>query len=214
MRFIDAISYRLAHTLTAELNHSHEKKRVYYYGFQVVIGGLVKGVLLVLLTLLLGIFHSTFSVLFFFAALRIFAGGYHMDSYTRCMITSFGIFILLGLLVEYTQIYWSLPILIALSVSTFIIALISAIKWAPADTPYKPITNPKKIKNLKTLSILVVLAWLAADILLLMNNHNFYVLAGCSGMLMAAFIISPAGYGFFDFIGGKRRKSDKPAVSR
>ena len=214
MRFINVISYRLAHSLTAELDHTHEKKRVYYYGFQVVIGGLVKGILLVLLTLLLGIFHSTFSVLFFFAALRIFAGGYHMDNYTKCMITSFAIFILLGLVVEYTYIYWNITALTVLSVPAFAAALISSIKWAPADTPYKPITNPKKIKNLKVLSIIVVFAWLVADIVLMFNKLNFYVLAGCLGMLMAAFIISPAGYRFFDFISGKRQKSDKATVSR
>ena len=214
LKFINIVSYRLAYFLTRELKHTHEKKRVYYYGLQVVIGGLVKGILLVLLTLLLGIFHSTFSVLLFFAALRIFAGGYHMDNYTRCMITSFAIFILLGLMVEYTYSYWSITALISLSVLAFAAVLISSIKWAPADTPYKPITNPAKLKNLKNLSIIVVFVWLAADILLILNQQNFYVLAGCSGMLMGAFIISPAGYRFFDFISGKRRKSDKATVSR
>lgn len=214
LKFIDMASYKLAHSLTVELNHTHEKKRVYYYGFQVIIGGLVKGILLVLLTLLLGIFHSTFSVLFFFAVLRIFAGGYHMDNYTRCMITSFGIFIILGFMVEYTYIYWSPAMLMVLSILAFTAALITAIKWAPADTPYKPITNPKKIKNLKILSIIVVFLWLAADIVLMIYKLNFYILSGCSGVLMAAFIISPAGYRFFDFISGKRHKSGKATVSR
>ncbi|NJD02934.1 MAG: accessory regulator AgrB [Ruminiclostridium sp.] len=213
MRVINTLSYKLAHSLSAELNHTHEKKRVYYYGFQIVIGGLVKGILLVLLAFLLGILHSTLSVLFFFAALRIVAGGYHMDNYNRCMFTSFGIFILLGLMVEHTYIYWNFTLLVALSVSAFAAALISSVKWAPADTPYKPITDPKKRKNLKILSIIVVFAWLAADIILIINKLNFYVLAGCSGMLMAAFIISPAGYRFFDFISGKKRKSENPTLS-
>ena len=51
--------------------------------FQIVIGGIVKAVLLVLLTLLLGILQSTFTVLLFFAALRVVAGGYHMDNYKQ-----------------------------------------------------------------------------------------------------------------------------------
>lgn len=214
MRFIDTLAYKLAQSLTKELNHTHEKKRVYYYGLQVIIGGAFKGILLVLLTLLLGIFYSTFSVLFFFALLRVFAGGYHMDSYIRCMITSFLIFILLGLIVEHTYIYWNSVALVGLTILTFAAALISSIKWAPADTPYKPITNPRKIKNLKVLSIIMVLIWVAAEILLILTRQNFYVLAGCSGVLMAAFIISPAGYGFFDFISGRRVKSDKATVSR
>ena len=55
--------------------------------------------------------------------------------------------------------------LIILTGLAFLTALISSIKWAPADTPYKPITNPKKIRILKILSIVVVILWLAADIL-------------------------------------------------
>ena len=213
MRFIDALSYKLAHSLTAELNHTHEKKRIYYYAFQVLIGGIVKAILLVLITLLLGIFHSTFTVLFFFALLRVVAGGYHMDNYTRCMVTSFGIFIILGFLVKYTHIYLSSEMLMGISALAFIAALFSSVKWAPADTPYKPINNPEKIKNLKIISIIVVVLWLAADIVLISSKLSFYVLAGCFGMLMAAFIISPAGYRFFDFISGKSRKSDKATVS-
>ena len=207
MRFINAISYSLAHSLTTELKHSHEKKRVYYYAFQVIIGSLVKGILLILLTLLLGTFKSTFTVLFFFAALRLVAGGYHMNSYTRCMITSFSIFILFGMAVEYTSEMWSITALIILSLATFAAAMLSTVKYAPADTPFKPITRPDKIKNLKIISIIVVLIWMTANILLLIGSQKFYVLAGCLGILMAAFIISPAGYRFFGFISQKRKKS-------
>ncbi len=213
MRFINALSYKYANSLTKELGHSHEKKRVYYYGFQIVIGGIVKTAVLVLLTLLLGIFQSTLTVIAFFAVPRIFAGGYHMDNYTRCMITSLGIFLGLGLLVKYTYLYWGSGMLITLSVLTSLPALVSAIKWAPADTPYKPITNPQKIKRLKTISVIVVILWAAANSILIYNKLPYYILAGCLGMLMAAFIISPAGYGFFDFISGKSRKSKDAHIS-
>jgi Membrane protein putatively involved in post-translational modification of the autoinducing quorum-sensing peptide len=213
MRFINVLSYKFADSLTRELNHSHEKKRVYYYGFQIVIGGLFKAVLMVLLSLVLGIFQSTFTVLAFFAVLRLVAGGYHMDNYTKCMVTSFALFFLLGFLVKYTYNYWSLAMLIAISIIAFIAALITSIKYAPADTPYKPITKPEKIRKLKTMSILVVFMWSIIDIILIYNKLNYYILAGCLGMLMAAFIISPAGYEFFDFISGKRRKANKAKIS-
>ena len=211
MKFINVLSYNCAEYLTKQLNHSHEKKRVYYYGFQIVIGEIVKFSLLILITLLLGVFLPTFTVLIFFGALRVVAGGYHMDNYTKCMVTSFGIFILLGFLVKFTYQYYSLGLLAVLSAVTFVTALIAVIKWAPADTPFKPITKPKQIKRLKILSILMVFIWMAIDCILIIYSINFYVLAGCLGMLMAAFIVSPAGYRFFDFISGKGRKPKKGA---
>jgi accessory gene regulator B len=213
MRFINVLSYSFANSLTKELNHTHEKKRVYYYGFQIVIGGIVKAILMVLLSLLLGIFQSTLTVLLFFAALRIVAGGYHMDNYTKCMVTSFGMFFLMGFLVKYTSSYFSLGILMALSGIAFLTALIVSIKWAPADTPYKPITKPKQIKKLKIMSVIVVFIWLVADAILIKYKLNYYILAGCLGILMAAFIVSPAGYGFFNFISGKSRKVNNANIS-
>jgi accessory gene regulator B len=212
MRFINVLSYNCAEYLTKQLNDNHEKKRVYYYGFQIVIGGIVKFVLLVLITLLLGVFLPTFTVLIFFGALRVPAGGYHMDNYTKCMVTSFGIFILLGFLVKFTYQFCSFGLLAFLSAVVFAVTLITVIKWAPADTPFKPITKPKQIKRLKILSIIMVFIWMVIDIILIYYRMNFYVLAGCLGMLMAAFIVSPAGYRFFDFISGKGRKPKKGAV--
>lgn len=214
MRFINVLSYKLANSLTKELGHTHEKRRVYYYGFQIVIGGIIKGILLVLITLLLGIFKATMSVLLFFAIPRMTAGGYHMDDYTKCMLTALGIFLSLGFIVKYTSGFWSVWTLIILSLIVFVTTLFCVIKYAPADTPYKPITKPEQKRKLKTLSIKVVMLWLAIDIVLLIYGLKYYILAGCLGMLLAAFFISPAGYKFFDFISGKSRRPISANISR
>lgn len=211
MRFINKWSYGLAKYLTGQLGHSHEKRHVYYYGFQIIIGGIVKLLILVAVTLAAGIFQSTFTALFFFALLRMIAGGYHMGSYTRCMIVSSAMFMLSGFIVQYTNIYWSQTLLALLAGAIFLTALPVVIKWAPADTPYKPITKPKQKKTLKTLSVVLVILWAAAQILLITNRLNFYSLAGSLGILMAVFIVSPAGYKFFDFVEGKGRKPEKAA---
>ena len=212
MKFINKWSYGLAHYLTGQLGHSHEKRRVYYYGFQIIIGGIVKFLMLLAVTLATGIFLSTFTALFFFALLRIIAGGYHMGSYVRCMIVSSSMFMLSGFIVQYTNTHWSQAMLAILAGAIFLAALPAVLKWAPADTPYKPITKPGQIRTLKMLSVVVVLLWAAAEIVLIVNRLSFYSLAGSLGILMAVFIISPAGYRFFDFASGKGHKPEK-AVS-
>jgi accessory gene regulator B len=211
MRFINKWSYRLADYLTSQLGHSHEKRHVYYYGFQIIIGGIVKFLLLLAATLATGIFFSTFTALLFFGALRVIAGGYHMGNYTRCMIVSSLMFMLSGFITEYTHVYWSQAALALLAGAVFLVALPSVLKWAPADTPYKPITKPSQIKTLKVLSVVVVILWALSELLLIAGRLSFYSLAGSLGILMAVFIISPAGYGFFNFAENIGRKPGKSA---
>ncbi|NTV89019.1 MAG: accessory gene regulator B family protein [Clostridiales bacterium] len=204
MRFIRKWSFAVANGLARTLDENHEKRHVLYYGAQIIIGGIVKFALLVLVTLVLGVFVPTFTVLGFFAAVRIFAGGYHMDDYTRCAVVSISLFVILGFIVKYTWLFWSPQALLVLIIITFAVSLFSVIKYAPADTPYKPITKPEQLRKLKTVSVIMVCIWFAAAALLLYLSLTYYVLAGCIGVLMASFIISPAGYKFFDLTGGKK----------
>ncbi len=205
MKFIRRWSYGLANNLAITLNESHEKRHLYYYGLQMIIGGIVKLTLLIAVSLMLDILLPTFAVLAFFGVLRIAAGGYHMDNYVKCMVTSFAIFIGAGFIVKYTYFLWSIKALIVFVAATFFIALFSVIKWAPADTPYKPITKINQIKLFKGVSILIVCTWLGVAMVLVINDISYYVLAGCIGIFLASFIISPIGYRFFDFISGKKK---------
>lgn len=211
MKFINRWSYGLAYYLSNQLGHSHEKRRVYYYGFQIIIGGIVKFIILLLATLITGIFLSTFTVLFFFAFLRVTAGGYHMGSYVRCMIVSSMMFMFSGLIVQYTYTYCDQTMLAVTAGAIFLAGLPSVLKWAPADTPFKPITKPAQIRKLKILSTVMLILWAIGEILLIVNKLSFYSLAGSFGILMAVFIISPAGYRFFDFVSGNTCKPEKAA---
>lgn len=211
MKFINKWSYGLANYMAEQLGHNHEKRHVYYYGFQIIIGGIVKFLVLLLATLITGIFLSTFTTLLFFGALRVPGGGYHMGSYVRCMVASSLMFMLSGFIVEYTCSLWSQGMLAALAAAVFLTALLVAWKWAPADTPYKPINKPGQIRALKSISVIVVFLWAGAEAILIVKGLSFASLAGSLGILTAAFIISPAGYRFFDFISDIGRKHGKTA---
>lgn len=211
MKFINRWSYNLADYMAKQLGNNHEKRHVYYYGFQIVIGGIVKFLILVLATLLTGILFSTFTALFFFAVLRVIGGGYHMGSYIRCMIVSSLFFMFSGFIVEYTNAYWNQSMLALLAGAVFITALPTVMKWAPKDTPYKPITKPEQRRILRILSILVVILWAVSEVFFITFNLNYWSLAGSLGILLAVFMISPAGYRFFDIVSGKGRRPEKAA---
>jgi accessory gene regulator B len=126
-----------------------------------------------------------------------------MDDYTNCMLTSFAMFIGFGLISKYTYLYWSPLTLLILSLSVFAAALFVSVKYVPADTVFKPMNNMDQNRKLKKLAIAIVFLWLVLDAFLIIKGYKFLVLAGCLGMLMSSFIISPAGYKFFDFISGR-----------
>jgi accessory gene regulator B len=186
-----------------QLKENHEKRGVYYYGFQVIIGALVKGVLMIAITLILGTLIPTLTAVFVFGSLRMMAGGYHMDTYGKCIAISLAMFIVSGLIVQHTYQSWSMSYIMVVAVISFIAALIVIIKWAPADTPNKPITKPEEIRKFKRMSFTYVFVLLIAMVMLAVYRFNMYALAIFFGLILETFTITPAGYRFFDSISGK-----------
>lgn len=200
MRFIHALSYRGADFLMKQMNENHEKRRVYYFGLQIVIGALVKGLLLLSLALVTGTVLPSITIVVVFASLRTIAGGYHMNTYGKCIAVSLGMFIACAIISRYTYQVWNTPLTLVFILSTFISCLMCLIKWAPADNPNRPITKVEEITKFKRLSILYITVWLFAALIAVYFNLYMFVLAGCFGVILEVFSITPVGYRFFDRI--------------
>jgi accessory gene regulator B len=194
-----------------QLKENHEKRRVYYYGFQIVIGAIVKGALLIATSLLLGSLIPTIFLLMIFGSFRMFAGGYHMDSYGKCILTSLIMFVILGTISQYTHQYWSLTFIAILIMISFISGMFVIKKWAPSDTPNRPITRPEEIRKFKLLSYVYCIVWMAVAttsvflriLSIIPVGYNKFIIAGIFGFLLELFTISPAGYKFYDLVSGK-----------
>ncbi|RCX10342.1 accessory gene regulator B [Anaerobacterium chartisolvens] len=207
MRIIQKCSYACANNLTLALNENHQKRAVYYYGFQIVLGSVFKIIILVATGLLLGILYPLILISLCFAALRVLAGGYHMDSYGKCIVVSMVLFVLAGLLAGYTHMYWSQLHMAVLAGATFIAGLLTVNKYAPRDTPNKPITDVAEKRRFKTLSFIYLFVWLPVTLALIYFNLNMYAVSLCLGVLLELFSVSDLGHRFFDVI--KNRLSYK-----
>jgi len=214
MKLISILAYRCANLLMKQLKEDHEKRRVYYYGFTVVFGAILKGIIIVSVSYLLGILVPTLFIVLMFGSVRMIVGGSHLDTYWRCILTSLSFFIIIGLISKYTFIYWSSTSILVFVLLTFITAFTGILKWAPSDSPNRPITNEKEIRKFRNLSIIYGIIWFIAissvSILnitgKLPNSSKIYIIASCFTLLLAIFAISPAGYKFFSFISGKKAK--------
>lgn len=200
MRFINRWSYSCAKGLSGILNENHVKRAIYYFGFQIIIGAMVKVIILTAVSLALGIFIPTLIISLTFASLRLIAGGYHMDTYGKCLFVSMGLFVTSALIARHTYEYWNFTYLTILTAIAFILGIYVLIRYAPRDTPNKPITDPQEIRRFKVLSIVHIIIWLIITLALNILGLSMYVLSLCFGVLLELFAITPTGHGFFDRI--------------
>jgi accessory gene regulator B len=199
MRFVGRWSYSCAKHLAIALNENHQKRAIYYYGFFVVIGAFVKAFFMMTVAAILGAVIPTALIIFVFGSLRMLAGGYHMDTYGKCLLVSMTMFVAAGLVSQYTFIYWEATYLAVLVAVVFAAGLYVLVRYAPKDTLNKPITKLEDVKKFKLLSIVYLVLWLIATSILTVYGQKMYVLAFSFGMLLELFAITPLGHRFFDF---------------
>ena len=159
----------------------HDYKNMFYYGFNIIIGAINKGLLLMLAGLL---FHALPQILvatLAFCLLRSFVGGLHFDSYTKCAWISLLCLVTIGLLAKY------IPYNNIINLCVFIYLLIIALIYAPVEHKNRPLTDKKKI-IFKYVSIVIIFALFSTQVLL--NNDN---ISNCImyGVLLSGIIALP-----------------------
>ena len=191
-RYVKLISYILSKYLHSKIQKYHNQGydmgkcakyniQVYYYGFQIIIGGINKFILLIIPGLLLNILPQLLLTTISFALLRIWTGGLHYDSYTKCSYISLLSFTLTALLSKYIILNQFIAMLIFLSV-LFLILI-----YAPIEHKNKPIKENKKLRfkiiALFVLSILVIINMFTNNIII--SNSIVY------GILLVGIIMLP-----------------------
>lgn len=209
MRFVYKWAYASARHVTLKMEESHEKRRVYYYGLQIVFGGLAKSSLVISISLLTGSLWTTLFLAVVFGSLRMVAGGYHMDTLGKCTLVTLAIFLTGGIAAQYTYMYLSFYDVTIFLIITFAAVMPVIYRWAPAENPNRPITDPKEIKKFKKLSIAYLFVWLAVVQGLTYYDLKKFTIAACLGLIFEAFTITPWGYKFFESISGKLDKAKK-----
>ena len=170
-------SYVSAKHIQETRGESHKHRYAYYYGFQVVYGGINKLLLLVLIGILLGILPELLIVTLSFVVLRVWAGGLHFDSYTKCAWISLFSLTLMGIFSNLTTVDYVTAWIIWLTV------LIVFIIYAPVEHKNKPLKERDKPKY-KIISIAFLALLIGIYHLTLMNAINY-------GILLAGLITLP-----------------------
>jgi accessory gene regulator B len=182
------------------LDEDHQKKAVYYYGFQIAIGSAVKIITLIAVSLAFGVLLPALIISLSFTLLRKVAGGCHMKTYGKCLVVTIGLFITAALLAQYTHQYWSVEGLVILFTLTFLTGIYLVIKYAPKDSPNRLITDLEEKRRFRKLSVVYMIIWLVLVIALTMYGMKTYTLALCFSVMLELFGITPIGHRFFEKI--------------
>ncbi len=184
---INKLSGCIVERLLREKYVNNDEIDIFSYGlFQ-----LFSHIFFILVTLLCGgLFGCIIESLIFYIAfqlVRIYAGGYHAKTETRCeILSSIIIFVCVGIIkiskIYALQIYFMIMTVIAYLVIWFL---------SPIDTPSKPLNNAEH-KHFRKISILISSTLLAIVIVSLFSQYDLLFFPCCVSLVLEGFLLCVA----------------------
>lgn len=139
--------------ITKYNNHySEEEKEKLKYGLEGLYLTITKIIIIIILSLMFDMTKEVITILILFNLIRYFAFGFHAETSKQCLIISTMQFIVLPLIVSYSEINLLVKSIIAIA-CTIKISIFS-----PADTIKRPLPNKRKrlIRKLISTSIALI----------------------------------------------------------
>jgi len=154
---IDKICQYLTNKIRKEMpDIDDERAEIIMYGLQVLIGELPKGLIILSIAYLLGLFKLTLISLLIIAPYRCFSGGVHMKTHMGCIVSTLLLYSGPALFGKYIALTGMTKYLLAGMVWMFCMIMIKL--YAPADTENVPILRKqeRRQKQIFSYSILTV----------------------------------------------------------
>ena len=164
-------------------NQSDEDLLKIKYGIEGIYLTLVKMIIILAIGIVFKFFDTLILTLVFFNILRFFAFGLHAKKSWQCLIIS---------LIQFNLIpYILLKITIPSWFYYFVFggSLLSFLLFAPSDTEKRPLTNPKKRRIRKILSVICIFIYA-----LLAYKFLYVRVAILSSLIIESFVINPLSY--------------------
>ena len=175
--------------IVSETNkYNKEQLEQIKYGLEGIYVTITKIVVILLISVILGLFKEAILLLLFFNGLRIVAFGLHASKSIWCWISSSISFLLIPFICKYI----TFPLIFFIISSA--ISLISFYLYAPADTIKRPLINSKKRKIYKILSICIGIIYI---ILIFSINNSLIKNLLTFSLILETILILPITYKIF-----------------
>lgn len=117
-----------------------EEKETYVFGIKMLFTQTAHALLILILGYFFGLFYESIVFLITYMPLRIYAGGYHASSNTRCFISSTFMIAIVLLTLKSVPEHLALPVSWALG----FISLAVILYYAPVENAKKPLDDKEK----------------------------------------------------------------------
>lgn len=138
-----------------------EKQHIYMYGAELLISGLASTITILILGLLLQRLVETLLLMLPFYFMRVYAGGYHAETYKNCYLSfCIGFIVILlstGFIIKYQQDHIIMYFAFAAAAIIFVIA--------PIEDHSRPLTVNERVKYNKMVKVPVSLFLLISEIM-------------------------------------------------
>ena len=158
------------------------------YGLEGIYLTITKLVVIMLLAMLLGIAKELIIVLILFNIIRYPSFGFHADNSITCLL--FSAILFLGL--PYLAVHININLITQHIIC--IICFLNFILFAPADTPKRPLTNPKKRKLRKIAAIIISSIYIISSYVITNQAITKLILVS---LIIESIMINPITYKLF-----------------
>lgn len=161
------------------------QEKVIRYGLEALYNLISKLIVMLVISIILGIWREYLLLVIIYASARRYAYGLHAKSSITCWLTTLPIYLLGCYFIRYVNIPQSMVYIL------WIFGFISFAKWAPADTPARPLIHPEIRKKQKIKASIVCLLYLGCILYFqnqLLTNGLIYCLT------VQAICINPLTY--------------------
>lgn len=156
------LSSRLADFLIENKIVEAEDKEIYIYGYEILISSAIGVALVLILGFLFNLVIETVIFLAEFILIRQSCGGYHANSYLKCILSFMSVFVLVILALNIFLVHYSYLIWIVLSAMCMSVMM----ELSPIENINKPLTQKTRSRNRKISIVLSAVVIIAAAILL------------------------------------------------
>lgn len=129
-----------------------EEKRL-RYGLEGFYNTYTKFMVMLILSLILGIWREYLLLILVYSSLRLYGFGIHMETTFQCWVTTIPLYIGGCLVIK----YFNFPL--QTSLLLWLCGFISFLTFAPADTPKRPLIYKEKRVRAKVLSLIILLTY-------------------------------------------------------
>lgn len=194
---IEEISRIIAFKISSRISLKSEEREIVEYGLKVFLSEVFSLSILFIVLFVTGLIKTGMSILIAAGVLRKFSGGAHCSSPMRCTILGVMTVPLFAFSVKRLLILGENKLLAA-AVCLNVLSLFNCLKYAPADSPQKPINEVSK-KRLKRGALLLIS--ITSSVFLIAGYFSFYIdisfiSAVSVGFFYQSITLTPAGYRF------------------